>query len=46
MTEIDKMTYLVISYTNICLKESILYRIVVYINKILTKNYSFERKNF
>jgi hypothetical protein len=30
------ITYLVISYTNICLKKGILYRIVVYVNKKLT----------
>ena len=39
------MTYLVISYANICSKASILYRIVVYINIILTKKHYFEAKN-
>jgi len=42
ITEIEKVTYLVISYANICLKESILYRIVVYINILLTNNGQFE----
>ena len=34
--EYNDLKYIVISYANICLKESILYRIVVNINKILT----------
>jgi len=39
------MISLVISYANICLKESILYRIVVYVNIILTKISRFDRKD-